>query len=240
MSWIEVWGDGPKQDVELDTFPETCPYYGLRINAEHRMASFFHRGGRLSGYPQAYLEAVFQCPSQDCSRLFTALYEVPTAETRGPFSFVKTIPAAGHTRSFDDFVKKVSPTSCEIWNQAYQAEQAGLTQICGMGFRKALEFLVKDYLIRQKPEEKRGIISAFLGTCIAQHMDDPRIKSCAKRAVWLGNDETHYFGKWEGKDVKDLKNLIDLTVHWMLMQHLTDRYEDEMGEPNKSAEGDGK
>jgi len=99
---------------------------------------------------------------------------------------------------------------------------------------------VKDYLIRQKPEEERSILSAFLGTCISQRIDDPRIKGSAKRAAWLGNDETHYLRKWEGKDVEDLKTLIDLTVHWMLMQHLTERYEDEMGEPNKSAGGDGR
>jgi len=240
MPWIEVWGEGPKQDVELDAFPKTCPYCCLRINAEYRLASFFHCGLPLSGPPQTVLEAVFQCPSQECSRLFTALFEGPTAKTGGSFFFAKTIPATGQTRPFDDFVKEVSPTFCEIWNQAYQAEQAGLTQICGMGFRKALEFLVKDYLIRQKLEGEQSIRSALLGACISRHIDDPRIKSCAKRAAWLGNDETHYLRKWEGKDVKDLKTLIDLTVYWMLMQHLTDRYEDEMGESNRQAGGDGK
>ncbi len=237
MPWIEVWGDGPKQDVELDAFPKMCPYCGLRINAEHRTASFFYREGQFSGTQQTYLEAVFQCPSQECSRSFMAIYEAHSSESHGPFFFAKTIPATGHTRLFDDFVQKVSPAFCEIWNQAYQAEQAGLTQICGMGFRKAIEFLVKDYLIWQKPEEERSILSAFLGTCISQRIDDPRIKGSAKRAAWLGNDETHYLRKWEGKDLEDMKTLIDLTVHWMLMQHLTERYENEMGESNNSAGG---
>jgi hypothetical protein len=90
---------------------------------------------------------------------------------------------------------------------------------------------IKDYLIRQNPDEEKNILSTFLGTCISKYIDDPRIKSCAKRAVWLGNDETHYLRKWEGKDVDDLRTLIDLTVHWVQMQHLTDRYEDEMKEP---------
>ena len=232
MPWIEIWGDGPKQDVELDTFPKTCPYCNLQINAEHRHASFFLRGRSFSGPPQTCLEAVFQCPSQECTRLFIAMYEAATADSHSPFFFVKTIPTAEHTRLFDDFVKEVSPRFCGIWNEAHQAEQAGLTQICGMGFRKAIEFLIKDYLIQQKPNEEKNILTTFLGTCISQHIDDPRIKSCAKRAVWLGNDETHYLRKWEEKDVHDLRILIDLTVHWMQMQHLTDRYEDEMKESN--------
>ena len=167
-----------------------------------------------------------------CTRLFIARYEAATADSHSPFFFVKTIPTAEHTQLFDDFVKEVSPRFCDIWNEAHQAEQAGLTQICGMGFRKAIEFLIKDYLIRQKPSEGKNIRTTFLGTCISQHIDDPRIKSCAQRAVWLGNDETHYLRKWEEKDVDDLRILIDLTVHWMLMRHLTDRYEDEMKEPN--------
>lgn len=236
MPWIEIWGDGPKQDVELDTFPKTCPYCDLWIDAAHRTASFFDRSIPLEPSLQTYLEVVFQCPSQDCSRLFIALYEIPPLQSRGPFVLAKTVPATSHTRVFDAFVKDVSPAFCDIWNQAYQAEQAGLAQICGMGYRKAVEFLVKDYLVRQKPHEESNIQNALLGACISKHIDDPRIRACAKRAAWLGNDETHSLRKWEGKDVKDLKTLIDLTVHWMLMHHLTAQYEGEMGE-SKPCEG---
>ena len=230
MPSIEVWENGQQQGVELNTFPKTCPHCGLQINAEHRNASFYHRSIPLITSPMTYLEAVFQCPSQECSRLFIALYEIPPLETGGRFVLIKTIPATSHTRVFEAFVKDVSPSFCEIWNQAYQAEQAGLTQICGMGYRKAVEFLVKDYLVRQKPNEEKVILATFLSNCISKHIDDPRIKACATRAAWLGNDETHYLRKWEGKDVKDLKTLIDLTVHWMLMQHLTAQYVGEMRE----------
>ncbi len=229
MQWIEIWDEGPKQDVQLDIFPKTCPYCNLQINAEFRHGSFFHRGVCDPQPPEeTWIDAVFKCPSQDCSRLFIASYiRVHGSEI---FCFHETIPLARHTRSFDDFMKEVSPRFCNIWNEAHQAEQAGLTEICGMGFRKALEFLIKDYLIRQKPEEEENILKKFLGKCISEHVDHPKIKDCANRAVWLGNDETHYLRKWEGKDVKDLKILIDLTVHWMEMQHLTDHYKDDMQE----------
>ena len=46
-------------------------------------------------------------------------------------------------------------------------------------------------------------------------MEDARIKEVAKRAAWLGNDETHYVRIWEEKDVSDLKQLINLTVRWI-------------------------
>jgi hypothetical protein len=46
-------------------------------------------------------------------------------------------------------------------------------------------------------------------------MESPRIKDCARRAAWLGNDETHYYRIWEDKDLKDLKLLLQLTLHWI-------------------------
>lgn len=44
------------------------------------------------------------------------------------------------------------------------------------------------------------------------------------RAVWLGNDETHYVRKWEEKDVNDLKLLVRLTVNWIDNVLLTKKY----------------
>jgi hypothetical protein len=52
----------------------------------------------------------------------------------------------------------------------------------------------------------------------------------AKRAVWIGNDETHYIKKWNNKDLTDLKILIDLTLHWIEMESLTETYYVEMPE----------
>lgn len=56
----------------------------------------------------------------------------------------------------------------------------------------------------------------------------PDIKEMAKRAVWLGNDETHYVRKWEDKDIQDLKNLIDLTVYFISMTLKAKKYREEM------------
>ncbi len=43
-------------------------------------------------------------------------------------------------------------------------------------------------------------------------MKSDMVKETAKRASWLGNDETHYLRKWEGKDLEDLKELLRLVV----------------------------
>jgi hypothetical protein len=43
----------------------------------------------------------------------------------------------------------------------------------------------------------------------------------AKRAVWLGNNQTHSNRRWINKDVQDLKTLIELAHHWNVAEYLT-------------------
>ena len=58
-----------------------------------------------------------------------------------------------------------------IYEQSFQAERLGLTAICGMGFRKALEFLVKSYSISKAPDEEQKIKSETLSQSI-NRLDD--------------------------------------------------------------------
>jgi hypothetical protein len=104
----------------------------------------------------------------------------------------------------------------------------GLDEIAGGGFRKALEFLVKDYCIRKHPDQTDKIKRTFLGTCIKEFATDANVKKCAERAAWLGNNETHYIKVWSGHDVEDLKRLIKLTVNWISNELLTEQYFSEM------------
>ena len=97
-----------------------------------------------------------------------------------------------------------------------------LMEVCGVGYRKALEFLIKDYIIEGKePDVVEEIKVSPLARCIDTFVSDPNVKNVSKRAVWLGNDETHYVRKWEEKDVQDLKGLIRLTIRWIEQERET-------------------
>jgi predicted PilT family ATPase len=93
-----------------------------------------------------------------------------------------------------------------------------------------LEFLIKDYSIEKNPEDSEKIEKVLLAKVIEKYVDDVRIKTVSKRAVWIGNDETHYIRKWEGKNLEDLKKLIDLTIHWIEMETLTSSFAIDMPE----------
>lgn len=115
----------------------------------------------------------------------------------------------------------VSPRFIEIYRQAEQAAQLGLMELVGMGYRKALEFLIKDYLIAEQPATQIAVEKATLGQCIDNYVQDPRIQKAAKHASWLGNDETHYQRRNATGDLDDLKQLMKLTMHWIAMERMT-------------------
>ncbi|WP_044213367.1 DUF4145 domain-containing protein [Flammeovirga sp. OC4] len=195
--------------------PNECPFCHKAITPNFL---FGHKNGQI-------LEVFATCPDHDCAKSFVAYYN-----NSGSYWTFNGVTSKGEIigREFSDTINEISPSFTIIYNQSFAAEQQNLSEICGVGYRKALEFLIKDYAIRNFPDKKDEIEKKLLGKCINDYIDDNRIKSVSKRAVWLGNDETHYVRKWEGKNLTDMKKLIDLTLHWVEMVALTDSFEDEM------------
>ena len=182
---------------------------------------------------ERYVRVVFECPNLECQELFIGYYigYMSMGNMMAPnyhFELEKVEPQVYNSKVFEEMVHNVSTTFVEIYNQASSAEQVGLNEICGMGYRKALEFLIKDYLIQELPKEEDNIKKSLLGKCINTYISDQNIKAMASRAVWLGNDETHYVRKWENKDIQDLKKLIDITIYWISMSIMTKQYMEDM------------
>jgi hypothetical protein len=100
----------------------------------------------------------------------------------------------------------------------------------GKTFNESITETSSNFAVIYNESEKEKILKMQLGNCIKTYVTDERIKSVSKRAVWLGNDETHYIRKWETKNLQDLKKLIELTVHWIEMEKLTESFETEMPE----------
>lgn len=124
-------------------------------------------------------------------------------------------------KSFDEHIGNLSPSFVKIYNQALAAECASLDEIAGLGYRKSLEFLIKDFAIAEHPDDEAKIKSMLLSPCIKTYIDDPRIKTLAERSAWIGNDEAHYVRKQEDRDVSDMKSFITATVYFISMILIT-------------------
>jgi hypothetical protein len=206
----------------FDTAPNECPicHHGI----DPRFLVGMVRVAELMG--TAIVELVFQCPRSKCLHAFIGRYEGQyDRNTSSYFMLLRsTTPYNPPPPKHSEEVSTLSPQFVAVFSEAAAAESWNLKEVAGCGYRKALEFLVKDYCIAQHPSKVDVIKAKFLGKVIDEHIDDANIKACAKRATWLGNDETHYVRLWDDKDIDDLKALIHLTESWINTHLLTKKY----------------
>jgi hypothetical protein len=215
--------NGAEEVASVDAMPDQCPLCHLSVTPMDQGVSISFESG---GWP--CVERLLRCPNRKCHRLFIARYF--RSQTQSAMYFLRScVPVEVKSIAQSETISKVSPDFCSIYEEAYKAEQYGLLLVAGPGYRKALEFLIKDYIIGRLTEtdaaklavEKAKVEKTLLGTCVKDYVQSEQIKEIAKRAAWLGNDETHYVRKWEDKDLKDLKKLITLTLHWIEVETLT-------------------
>lgn len=144
----------------------------------------------------------FLCPS--CSKF--SVYEYDELGYSGNFVLVDYSYTKDVKVNLPQNINEVSKEFVDIYKQAAIAEAYGLINICGVAYRKAAEFLIKDYVIRKFPESEESIKKEFLGKIISDKLIDfPKIQTLAQATAWLGNDETHYVRKHNDKDLADLK-----------------------------------
>ncbi len=177
-----------------------------------------------------------RCTCANCkkdSRFFLLNYPKDGKPESRQDSQIFLFPKPDSKTTFMEGVAEISESFVTIYSQAQEAEGLALTELVGVGYRKALEFLIKDYLINKSPEKEEEIKKMMLSKCISEFVDNPNIKKCATMAAWLGNDETHYVRTWPEHDLQDLKTLIELTQHWIAMEVITSKYEKEMKKQEK-------
>jgi len=196
----------------VDEFPPQCP------RCSRMIAAIF--SGALSDQDNStYLEAIFKCPH--CLLYFVGYYSRDYGANT--HTFRRSLPRTPLKEDFP-LIDLVSERFAEIYNQSVAAEEYGLGDIAGSGYRKALEFLVKDFCISLDPQNAEIIKKKFLKNVIDDHLGDGKLKRVATLTAWLGNDEGHYERRWVDKDLADLKALLALTITFVNEEIQTEQY----------------
>jgi hypothetical protein len=208
---------GGQTNYSFDRLTDECPFCHKSISVRIYQA---YKKDNL-------MEITLGCPDSNCGRIFVSQYE---RKSKNESLFYYKSSSIGNfvEKSFTEDIVGLSPNFIEIYNQAAKSESLNLFHIAGIGYRKAIEFLIKDYLIDRYPDQEIQFKNKFLGNCIKDDIDNHNLKKVAERATWLGNDETHYVRKWEDKDINDLKMLIELSIRWIEMELLTKKYSTDM------------
>ena len=207
--------------------PNICPMCFVSLNPVYISSALIS---------ETQLDVSFLC--RNCEGVFISKYSGAFRQLPGRMlQFYTSKLLISHPKGFrpEKFHKTISETSPvfeEIYNQALNAESMALNQISGVGYRKALEFLVKDYAICKKPEMKDKIQATSLVNCIKTYIEHPKIKGVIERTAWLGNDETHYLRHYSVYDVKTLKDLIELSINWIILDLYSEEIIEEIPHPS--------
>ena len=159
------------------------------------------------------LAATFYCPV--CFKPFMVHFDTRSS------SILSIAPNIPEQRAFDARIEALSPKFVSIYNQALASEAFNFDEISGMGYRKALEFLIKDYLISLDEDSREMIERMELANCIANKVTNEGLKTVASRSAWLGNDFTHYKRRFDEYDLADLKRFIDAAISWIVLEMTT-------------------
>lgn len=208
------------------SFNETniCPVCKRKIKPQLKYGEVYKDNSQ-----NKYLILTYFC--NGCFNHFIAQYSDSFEPQWGILEFRKNDyiePNMFEEKAFSETINRNFENFKKIYNQALEAEHHNLDEIAGMGYRKALEFLIKDFLILNKSERKKDIEEWALGKCINELVDNEHLKKVASRATWLGNDQVHYKKVYTENDINDLKVLIEISIRWIETIFLTEEYEEKI------------
>jgi hypothetical protein len=185
--------------------PQVCPLCHHHVDPRRLSAHCTSPDGEA-------VDFAFQCPRTECRRVFVGRYRTGPD---GPFELLSVAPLTVRREAFSDEIRTFSPAFVEVYDQAQEAEARGLHQVAGIGLRKALELLVKEYAREEAPEAEDEIRRMPLGECLRRCVSDASVLACANRASWLGDDEALFLRRWDEHDLDELRVLIRLTINWL-------------------------
>jgi len=126
---------GGQQDLVVDRNPDQCPLCHRSVDAVFEYGTVWQAQGT------SHATIVFRCPSADCENLFLAKYEPddrPGPYGGGAMLLQNFEPQTVGEINIDEDIRALSPRYAELLAQAVAAEAYGLSELVGMGLRKAL------------------------------------------------------------------------------------------------------
>ncbi|MFA6056592.1 MAG: hypothetical protein WC756_00220 [Taibaiella sp.] len=203
--------------------PNICPHCHVTINPNFRWSAGSNDMGK-----NPILITIWGCTNKECNRIFIVKY---LRDSSGVYVFKRFIDGLPKGPVWPEPILKLRDGSdnqlpskfITTYLQSLDADHFGLNEIAGMGYRKAIEYLVKDWAIQNNSSEQESILKLWLGDVIKKYYDG-ELKGILERATWLGNDQAHYNKLFEEYDISILKELIDLIMVELDRQHKMQHY----------------
>lgn len=227
---VNVYNGSPASSYELPVqLPNCCPLcnktFGKSIIPIISVTNLdrCHNDSSENDITSCEVISIYHCI--DCGTVFAVKYEVKS-KTASLFDIddenydaicnvLGSLPVFQQTTCFSKYIASTFSEFVNLYHQSEKAEFSGLSDICGMGYRKALEFLVHSYVRSENTKLPDNFDNLSLSQKIKQFIPDDNIKTLAERAAWLGNDNTHVVKKHVDCSVEDMKQFILAIVSYI-------------------------
>lgn len=190
--------------------PSICPYCGMGVDAPILKKDTYalNSGHRL---------LVANCRCTSCEKIFFFTYEYCSdAQDFVPVTY----PSVSFTPYSNEILETISPRFIDMYNQALLAEFNSNYELAAIGYRSALEFLIKDYAINELGKKASEVSSKKLCDSIGIYLHQEELVKTADVVRILGNDFTHYQRKYPEHDFKLLKKYMDIFLSQVEAQYM--------------------
>lgn len=205
---ITIYYSDKAQEAGIVDIETVCPHCGVPVDPTILSA----RSNSLKTEIKGSIGVFLSCTNEKCFKYHVQAFEFTRRDVGYSIQIGRKIPYTYRVmleNSLPAIVNDAFPSFKVIYEQSLEAESQGLDQIAGIGFRKSIEFLIKEYVIHQDPDSAEDVKSKFLGKVIKENLSEfPKIQTLATAAVWIGNDETHFVRVHNDKDIQDMKEFL--------------------------------
>lgn len=179
--------------------PAICPHCGIHCDAHIiDKASFDHREFQ-------FVFLVFQCTA--CNKMFTATYQVK--EKRSEICGITPNVISSYS---DELIFSISPRFISLYNQALRARDNNDFDLAAIGYRSAIEVLIKDYAINELNKDKTEVTKKKLHDAISEYLPGSDFMNSADVIRYIGNDYTHYDRKYSDLDFSILDTYMGIFI----------------------------
>lgn len=143
-----------------------------------------------------------------CRNPYLVIYKIDPKAKRTTFEqFFPTFHAVEYT---NERLEKISPRFIDSYNQALRAEAIKDFELAAIGYRHAVECLVKDYAITELKKDRKEVAGKRLVDAIGEYLGEKDLVATADVIRILGNDYAHYERKYPEHDFELLKSYMKI------------------------------
>ncbi len=189
--------------VEIE-LPKNCPYCNQLQTPIVKSTSNIE-------LEETFFSVIFKC--NNCNQHFLQQYKrTSTSYTLDSYTS-KQVEYKYHDTSnnFSEALKECSPSFIAIKIQLDIAEKHNLGALLKLGYRKAIEQLVWDYLIKYEDKNEKSLQGKSFANRInlLNFIDSDWLSDLI---AWIGNDGAHPYQRHESLTIEDMKELSSILI----------------------------